>query len=219
MHVPWPLQSPGQATSTTSSATASSSIDAFLADASTCRFGTPTAETLQVLLDYAGLEDSTRANFVLLVTDGQSTCEDPVPVVSALAGESPEVKTFVVGFGASVDPDELNAMATAGGTAIAGGPPFYHQADDAASLATAFATIDGSVLSCSYTLSDVPPDPNLLYIYFDGEEIARDTSGADGWDYDPATNQITFQGPACDRLRSGGVTDLVISYGCPITIG
>jgi hypothetical protein len=142
-----------------------------------------------------------------------------VPVVEALAGQTPPVRTFVVGFGSAVDPAELDGMATAGGTAIAGGPPYYYQADDAASLGSALTTIAGSVLSCSYTLSDVPPDPDLLFVYFDGVAVDRDTTGADGWDYDGGTNQLVFHGPACDALLSGGVADLIISYGCPIIIG
>jgi len=196
-----------------------SAINDLLATAQTCSFGTPTAEALQVLVTYGGLQDTTRANYILLVTDGQSTCEDPVPVVTSLAGASPEVRTFIVGFGSSVDPDELNDMATAGETAIPAGPPYYYQADDAASLLDAFTAIAGSVLSCSYTLSDVPPDPDQLYVYFDGVEVLRDAACSDGWDYDPATNQLVFCGPACDALVSGSVSDLVISYGCPVIFG
>jgi hypothetical protein len=194
-------------------------INDAMSAAQTCRFGTPTAEALTVLVDYAGLKDTTRANYILLVTDGQSTCDDPVPVVAALQAETPPVKTFVVGFGDGVDPAELDAMATAGGTARSGGPPYYYQADDAASLMDAFTTIAGSVLSCSYTLSSVPDDINVLYIYFDNVEVSRDTARADGWDYDPSTNQVTFYGPACDALRSGQVSDLVIVYGCRLVFG
>ena len=191
-----------------------SAIDSFLAGAGTTGFGTPTAEALDILPGYAGLEDTSRANYVLLITDGQSTCDDPVPSVTALRNEVPEIKTFVVGFGSGVDPNELNDMATAGGTAKAQ-TPYYYQADDASSLDAAFASIAGSVLSCSYTLSDVPPDPNLLFIYIDGVQVPQDPNHADGWDYDPATNQITFYGSYCDTLQSGGAGSLIISYGCP----
>jgi hypothetical protein len=174
---------------------------------------------LTSLLTYAGLEDTTWANYILLITDGQSTCDDPVPIVTALRAEVPEVRTFVVGFGEGVDPNELNDMAQEGGTAIAGGPPFYYVAGDAASLAGAFAAIAGTVMSCSYTLSGVPPDLEKLYIYEDTVPVLRDTGRANGWDYDPATNQVTFYGPACDALQSGSVADLVIVYGCPVIFG
>lgn len=190
-------------------------INTALSDASTCSFGTPTAEALTELVGYAGLEDTTRANYILLVTDGQSTCEDPVPVVTTLRGEAPEIKTFVVGFGSGVDPNELDDMASEGGTARANGPPLYYEADSASSIADAFSTIAGSVLSCSYTLSSVPPDPNALFVYIDGVLVPRDTTGADGWDYDAGSNQVDFSGSTCTYLQSGQVTDLVIVHGCP----
>lgn len=39
------------------------------------------------------------ANYVLLLTDGMPTCDDPTPQVTALRRRMPEVRTFVVGFG------------------------------------------------------------------------------------------------------------------------
>jgi hypothetical protein len=192
----------------------SGAIAMSLADAGTTSFGTPTAEALDILVDYSGLEDTTRSNYILLITDGQSTCEDPVPVVATLLGESPQVRTFVVGFGSGVDPNELNSLAQAGGTAQAQ-MPYYYQADDAASLGAAFGAIAGSVLSCDYVLSDVPPDPNQLYVYVDGQQVAVD--GQDGWTYDAATNQITFHGATCDSLKAGTAKEVLISYGCPLT--
>src|SRR5262249_50657305 len=135
------------------------------------------------------------------------------PVVASLLGASPQVKTFVVGFGDAVDPNELNELAQAGGTAKAQ-KPFYYEAGDAASLGAAFADIAGSVLSCSYVLSQTPPDPNELYVYIDGEALKQ--NAADGWVYDAATNQITFEGATCDALKSGMAKEILISYGCPI---
>jgi hypothetical protein len=189
-------------------------ITELLDDADTCTLGTPTAEALAPLQDYAGLEAKDRPNFILLITDGQSSCEEPAPVVEALHNQSPEIKTFVVGFGGSVDPDELNGMAQAGGTALEG-DPMYYEADDAQSLVDAFAEIAGSVLSCSYVLDIVPPDPDELYVYIHDMEIPRDPMHTNGWDYEAMTNQITFYGPACELLQSGEVTDLQIIFGCP----
>jgi hypothetical protein len=196
----------------------SPAINAFLTGANTCQGGTPMAETLTSLVGYQGLKDATRPNYILLVTDGKATCEDPVPVVTTLRAQTPEVKTFAIGFGSNVDPDQLNKMAQEGGTAIAGGPPYYYLANDPASLANAFATIAGQVLSCTYTLSDTPKDLSQLYVYQAKQPIARDTTHASGWDYDAATNQITFYGAICQALQSGQVSDLVIVYGCPLAI-
>lgn len=175
-------------------------------------FGTPTAEALDALVGYQPLLDTTRNNYVLLITDGQSNCADPVPIVGDLLAQSPSVKTFVVGFGSGVDPTELNDMAQAGGTAQ---PmmPYYFQADDAAALGAAFATIVGSVLSCNYALSEIPPDPSQLYVWIDGQLVPADP--ANGWVYDPVTNQINFVGTTCDALQNGTATELIVSYGCP----
>jgi hypothetical protein len=185
-----------------------------LAMVKTCSLGTPTAEALQGLQDYPGLEDLERNNFILLITDGQSTCENPVPVVAALREESPEIKTFVVGFGDGADPGELEDMAEAGGTALPGEPKYY-QADDAQALAGAFGEIVLSVLSCTYVLDLVPPDPDELYVYINGMKIVRDPNHDDGWDYEPLPNRITFYGPACNLLQSGEAMDLEIIFGCP----
>jgi len=192
-------------------------INMTLGAAGTCDLGTPTAEILASLIDYAPLEDTMHPDYILLITDGQSNCDDPVPEVTALAGETPPVHTFVVGFGDGVDPDELNALAEAGGTARPGGPPSYYEATDPMSLAQAFEAIAGSVLSCSYTLSTVPPDPTQLYVYVDDMPVARDPGA--GWDYDAATNQVTFHGAVCNRLLGGQATEVVIVYGCPLDPG
>lgn len=180
--------------------------------------GTPTAEMLSSLLSYPGLKDTTRPNYILLLTDGQSGCGDPVPVVTALRNQTPSVKTFVIGFGETVDPNELNGMAQEGGTAITGGSKSYYVASDSTSLSTAFSTIAGKVLSCTYTLSEVPKDLTQLYVYQGKQQILRDTTHAGGWDYDSATNRITFYGAACEALKSGQVASLVIVYGCPLQI-
>jgi hypothetical protein len=189
-------------------------IATFLDDSATCMYGTPIAENLDSLVDYAGLEDIARANYILLVTDGMATCNDPVPSVGTLRMEDPEIRTFVVGFGSEVDPDQLNAMADAGGTALPGDPQYY-QADDAAMLAAAFADIAGSVLSCVFVLDEVPADPDELYAFFDETQIMRDPTHTNGWDYDPATNTVTFYGDACDAIKADEVDTVSLVFGCP----
>jgi hypothetical protein len=185
-----------------------------LNDSDTCQLGTPTAETLDALSDVQSLKDTTRPNYVLLVTDGQSTCANPAPRVEDLYDANPQVKTFVVGFGQGVDPDELEDMAVAGGTDRPGDPKYY-QADNAASLEQALADIVGSVLGCDYNLDLEGEDPDLLVVYFNGNSVPRDTTGQTGWDVDVVANRLTFAGNACIALQSGIVTDLTLVYGCP----
>lgn len=186
-----------------------------LQDAGTCSFGTPIAESLTPLLDYTGLEDDARPNYILLLTDGNATCDDPVGVVASLRAETPPVRTFVVGFGSEVDPEQLEDMAVEGGTARQGEQAYY-QADDADGLTTAFAEIAGSVVSCEFALDEVPPDPDLLYAFFGDALVERDPSRTDGWDYDAGTNRVTFFGPSCESLTGGTVGQVSIVFGCPM---
>lgn len=192
----------------------SAEISTFLDNADTCSFGTPIAENLDSLVDYPGLEDTERDNYILLITDGMATCDDPVPAVTALRNENPEIQTFVVGFGSEVDPDQLTDMAVEGGTALPGDPAYY-QADDAAGLDAAFESIAGSVLSCVFALDEVPEDPDDLYAFFDMMQVDRDPTHMNGWDYDPATNTVTFYGPACDAIKDGEVGTVNLVFGCP----
>lgn len=190
-------------------------------DTTTCSYGTPIRAMMESLADYEGLEDPDRANYIVFVADGISQCSggnqpgDPGPAVSALFDKSPSVRTFAIGFSGDVGSEELDDIAERGGTARTDGPPFYYQADDADQLEAAFASIAGSVLSCTYTLSERPEDLDQFYVYFDEDGVPRDTSGADGWDYDTVSNQVNFSGAACDALRGGEVGDLVLVYGCP----
>ena len=95
------------------------------------------------------------------------------------------------------------------------GTPHYYQANNATDLSNALTTILGTVLSCSYTLDQVPEDLADLYVYQDDTAIDLDTTHTNGWDYDPATGELTFYGAACEAMENGSVTDLNIVYGCP----
>jgi hypothetical protein len=189
-----------------------------IADASAAS-NTPIRSTMAALKNYNGLKDTAHPNYVLLITDGEESCSglfDPPPStpVAQLRSQTPSIKTYVVGFGSGVSASQLNDIAVKGGTALAG-PTKYYQANDAAQLSDALNTILGTVLSCTYTLDQVPEDLAELYVYQDDAPISQDPTHANGWDYDPATGELTFYGAACDALEGGDVTDLAIVYGCP----
>ncbi|MCG3174024.1 MAG: hypothetical protein GMKNLPBB_02244 [Myxococcota bacterium] len=130
--------------------------------------GTPIAGSLQTLINYPGLQDPNRRNFILLVTDGGENCDRagrtaPINVVKQLAGKN--IKTYVVGFGAGVDPTTLSQMAVEGGTARQGNPKYY-QADDANTLLKALDFIitestreicDGLDNDCNLKIDDIAP--------------------------------------------------------------
>jgi hypothetical protein len=192
----------------------SGNIGAFLDDVTTCNLSTPIGGTLEGLLSYAGLEDTARDNYVILVTDGDERCNGDGPgAATMLRMLSPSVKTFAVGFGGDVDKTVLNAIATNGGTPRAGDPKYY-QADDEATLKAAFATITGSALSCTYSLASRPDDPSKIFVYFGATAVAQ--SRTNGWDYDAGQNRITFYGAACQQLQGGTAGALTVAFGCPV---
>lgn len=186
-------------------------------NATTASGSTPTGPTMNAMVTYAGLEDATRENYMLLITDGSENCGNPTSPTAAtsLISETPSVKTFVIGFGSGVNATALNDTAVAGGTALANGPPYYYQADNAAQLQMALDAIGGAVLSCTYMLDQVPEDADF-FIYFNDVLVGEDASN--GWTYDPVNNTVTFFGTSCDSLRTGAVSDLVIVHNCPVGI-
>jgi hypothetical protein len=170
------------------------------------------------------LADMTRADFALLITDGQQAgCNAAggdaatLAAITALARQG--VRTFVVGFGAAVSAKSLDAFAQAGGAPNPSGAHAYYDASDSASLDSVLAAIAQQALSCTLQLSAPPPggDPNLVYVYFDQTPppVPRDASHKDGWDYDPLKNTVTFYGPTCADLQSGTVQSAEVVFGCP----
>ena len=58
------------------------------------------------------------------------------------------------------------------------------------------------------------PDPSQLFVFADGNRLARDSSHANGWDYDAANNQVVVYGASCSHITAGTVTKVQIVYGC-----
>lgn len=196
-------------------AEAASSITEALASAETCALGTPTAEALTALEDSSLLESSERSSYVVLITDGKSTCEPPAPAAQALFERQPSVPTFVIGFGDAVDPEELYAIAQAGGTVALSPEPGFHVAQDAAGLGAALLQVAGATLPCSFDLAGTPkPHGSEVLLYFGDEAVTQDSEHEDGWDYDVNTNRVTVYGPACDELSTKQVTEASLVYTC-----
>ncbi|MEK7706150.1 MAG: hypothetical protein AAB426_14410, partial [Myxococcota bacterium] len=84
----------------------------------------------------------------------------------------------------------------------------YFDAQDAAGLSTAFASIAGEVASCTYTLAQAPEAANYLYVYLrdgGGTEV-RIEPGPDGWAYDIDSNQVALLGSTCETVKAGLAT-------------
>ncbi len=167
------------------------------------------------------LDDPERESFILLVTDGKqagcSAAGGDLGTTQTITNlyQNRGVPTFVVGFGAEIDPAQMDVFAAAGGVPNPDPNVDYYQAEDQASLQAAFDSIAAQTLGCTYVLDKTPDDPDKIYVFFDNtNEVPRDPSHHNGWDYDPNTNQITFYGQACEDLKNGTVTDVDIVLGC-----
>lgn len=178
-------------------------IDQTMTNARRCsNFGTPTDAALGALADYAPLRDERYTNYVLLVTDGTSSCSNPAASASILQMQTSDIRTFVVGFGSNVDAAELTATATAGKTAASGMP--YYQVDDEAALAAALASVASRARSCTYTLATVPFDPGRLVVRVDG-------TITNAWELDAQTNEIRLLGASCDAVRANATAAISVS--------
>lgn len=162
--------------------------------------------------------DKMRSSYALLLTDGkQSACNlgggnaGTLSTITQLATNG--VHTFVVGFGSGVDVVDMNKWAAAGLEPNMGANQFY-DASDQATLDATFAAIASKTIGCVFQLMSPPPDPNQLYCFFDAMSVMRDPTHMKGWDYDAATDQVTFYGQSCDDLKQGKVKKVDVVYGC-----
>ncbi len=168
----------------------------------------------------AALKDADRESFVLLITDGyQYGCEaaggdaGTKKLIKELASRG--VKTFVLGFGNKVDPDQLEIFAKAGGVPAAGTERKFYRADDQSSLEQALAKIASrSKGHCHHQLDQLPADLDQVRVHFDGNEIGRDPTRQDGWELDPNSGQLTFHGTACAELEANRVDEVKVDFSC-----
>jgi hypothetical protein len=174
---------------------------------------TSTGKSLNALVGDSSLQDTTRANAVLLLTDGEESgaCVDngidgPAGA-GALLAQTPSVRTFVVGLG--VNAASVNAIAQAGGTGQ------LISANNQAELTAALDGIALAISSCDFALGSMPPDPTKLNVYFNGDPSGVPEDPTNGWSYDPATNTIHFHGTSCDQITNKQVSSIVVGYGCP----
>lgn len=170
-------------------------------------------------------QDVDRKSYALLITDGkQAGCNNAggdagtTQIITDMCTAG--VSTFVVGFGdlasGTIDPAQMDIFAQAGCVPNADPNYDFYAAESQAELQQALDTIANETLGCNFQLGETPDDPSAIFVFFnnDPNQIPRDETQQDGWDYDPATNQVTFYGPTCDALKAGQVTDVDIVLGC-----
>jgi hypothetical protein len=177
---------------------------------------TPTAFALDTVIGKGLLNDATRANYVVLATDGEPNCGDidVAKRITTLYNQTPSVKTFVIGIGdgTASDPTTLNSWADAGHTARTG-TTHYYQTSSPQDLKAAFDAIVGGIVSCDFKMMQSAPDPSLIRVTENGSVLSP--SPTNGYTFDPSTNTVTLHGAACDMLKSNASTKVGVLYGCP----
>jgi hypothetical protein len=130
--------------------------------------------------------------------------------------QNQSIDTFVIGMeGTAEYVDLLNAMAVAGGQPQQGGTTDYYAAADQTQLLAALQAIAVSVISCQIELEVAPEFPDEVNVFLDGNEIPRDPTKTNGWDYtDDTYLTIELYGTYCDQLQDGAEHQLTATFEC-----
>jgi hypothetical protein len=192
---------------------------------------TPTRSALATATTYMQSLTDNGKKYLLLATDGLPNCpamgattgDDSAGAVTAVsAAATAGFPTFVVGIatgGMGTADTTLSNMANAGGLPRMGTPTYY-PVTSAADLATAIRTLIGVAASCTFQIGPPPSDDGttslgMINVFGDGNEIMRDPSHTDGYDYTDATMQsIQVYGPRCDQIMSGTIRDVAVTFIC-----
>lgn len=174
-------------------------------------------------------------SYLVIISDGMDTCgsegnfnPDRGASAAELAEETKKIREtmginiFVIGFGEGADPEQLDAIAAAGGTEFT----THFDAADGDQLSTALTTIAKSVaVSCKFEVGDIDRsnlNMDLVNISVSGknvesEAIPRDDDCAKktGWTWtDDGKTTIKFCEDACKRLESGDIEQVSMEFAC-----
>lgn len=123
---------------------------------------TPTCSAIDALRQNAAFQDASRQQYILLVTDGDPFCDlaticgggdlvaKTTTSITNARNQSPNVKTFVVGFGGALPQslkNNLNAFAVAGGSPNPDAALDYYPADNEQTLVASLDSILRTVTS------------------------------------------------------------------------
>jgi hypothetical protein len=125
---------------------------------------------------------------------------------------------YVIGIadsGDTVYENVLNAMADAGGRPNMSGPQRYYGVRQPADLQSAFRTISQAIAQCAFVMASHPANPDAITVLLNGAPVARDPSHTNGWDLtDPAMNEVTFFGSACNAVVTNPNATVAALVGC-----
>jgi len=149
---------------------------------------------------------------------GPLDCLDAQPTIDAVSAiASAGIPVYVIGVpGSGPYASLLDQVATAGGTARASEPLYYSvDTTDETAFESALSQIAAKITAtCTLTLSEPPPDPTHVNVYFDNQPVPDDP--VNGWTLSGST--ITLVGSSCAQVMSGTVLNVRVVAGCP-TVG
>jgi hypothetical protein len=179
---------------------------------------TPTGYALNQVLDQDLFADpgdvlsSRRPKTVILITDGDPTvaCDSgspdnrrvaaqPEAVAAASRLRAAGIPVHVVGFRSGAREENLDAIATAGGT-DAPGPHAFYATNDTQELVDAIGAITQKTVSCTYRLGSVPRDLHRVWVSIDGQNVPEDARN--GFQFDPFGPVVQFYGDACATIQT-----------------
>jgi hypothetical protein len=154
------------------------------------------------------------AKVILLATDGEPNCKvgsssttsDVDGTIAAIgAALTAGYQVYVIGIGTEVG--NLDNFAVAGGT------DHYYPATSAAELAAALDTISKAVASCTFEMSQTPPDPSNVAVYLDGVLVPMNADN--GWAFGASAKTVILTGSVCEQVTTGGASRVQVLFGCP----
>jgi hypothetical protein len=152
-----------------------------------------------------------------ILEEGPRSCLDQAATLAALRDlESANIGSFIIGLpGSEQFAAVLDTMAEAGGTARSGLHSYY-PITSATELKDTLLGIGVSVaIGCDIELTQPPPDPDLVNVYFDDRVVGSNPD--DGWVLDGEAH-LSIRGSACKQLKSGDVFQVQVVAGCPTVV-
>ncbi len=171
--------------------------------------GTPMQTGVSEAFDYLLAIPDEYEKAIVLVADGEISCEENFFVVVSEASYmwmDHGIGTYVVGIDVNEETEsDLNALATVGGKPSDGEFAFY-QTHNQVELQAAFQTIIDDTISCNIPLDPIPDHPELFEVWIGEQKIDEVAScQLDGWMWaGDDFSEITLCGTACQSLKDVG---------------
>jgi uncharacterized protein YegL len=184
---------------------------------------TPVGATLEALAAVVGdrtpqLDSAVKPAYVLLVTDGEPTCEIDGLLVTPSATsinranvaverlKAQNVPTYVIGYSVA------NAAGVMDGLAQRGGTEHYYPVENEAQLVEQFKKITSGLATCEYQLDEVPSHPSRVKVVIDDVQIYLNDTAERGFVLDGKT--IKLQSAACQSIRDGAQHEIDVTVEC-----